>query len=200
MTLKDEAVDKFIKDARLLSGPPSLEAMREKKPSPNYDPSIIRVAEWEEAEDVFKLCQELHAENGIFSFSAQKIRAHLKRAFDRKGAMVAVIGKKGAIEAAMFLSIDQYYYTEEWNLGELFTYVRPAYRRSQHAKSLLEWAKGASDNLGLRLFVGIVTGERLVPKLRLYFRQFISPAGVFFVYTPKTLYSAGQTAGNASSH
>jgi hypothetical protein len=166
----------------------------------NHAPSEVRIAGPEEEADIMAMCFELWRENGLFSYSEAKVRAILRRSFERKGGMVAVVGPPGKLEAMICLLIDQYYYTDDWNLNEVWNYVRPAYRRSQHAKTMVQWAKGMADHLKLRLFIGVVSNERTEAKIRMYRRVFGEPAGGYFVYTPKVLYSSGQAAGTASSH
>jgi hypothetical protein len=185
----------------------------------NHQPSVIRIATGDEEEDIFRLCRELHDENGYyFKFSEAKVRENLRRAFNKRGAMIPVIGPKGAIEALGYVSIEQFAWSDDWHLSEWFNYVLPDFRRSQHAKTLLQWEKGAADQMGIVLFIGVVSNIRLAAKLRLYRRilgaegEYGQPgkdvdkflhacgcAGGYFVYRPKTLYS-GPVAENASPH
>jgi hypothetical protein len=191
--------------------------LREKK-YVNTAPSPIRIAMSDEEDDLFDLCRELHRENGyLFSFSEERVRKNLQRAFNRNLAMIPVIGPKGRIEAAGYVSIEQFQWSDDWHISEWFNYVRPAFRKSQHAKELLKWEKGQADNLKLVLFIGVVSATRLAAKLRLYRRMFgggtplqangqpipIPPpgfdidtfllscgcAGGYFVYRPPVLYS-----------
>jgi hypothetical protein len=120
-----------------------------------------------------------------------------------------VIGAPGAIEAIGYVSIEQFAWSDDWHLSEWFNYVLPDFRRSQHAKALLQWEKDAADQMGVVLWIGVVSEVRLAAKLRLYRRIFGNgtvpkmPAGVdvdaflsscgcagaYFVYEPKTRYS-----------
>jgi hypothetical protein len=193
----------------------------------NLEPSVIRIVGADEEEDLMKMCRELHSENGLFSFSEDKVREILRRSFEKRGGMIAVVGAPGHLEAMIYLAITQFYYTDDFHLEELWNYVRPAYRKSQHAKSLLLWARSMSDRLRLRLLIGVVSNTRLASKIRLYSRVFAGDVlsvpganakvllkandidaimraagltGGYFVYTPKTLYVDPQTAGSASPH
>jgi hypothetical protein len=186
----------------------------------NHQPSVIRIATGDEEEDIFRLCRELHNENGYyFKFSESKVRENLRRAFNKQRAMIPVIGPKGAIEALGYVSIEQFSWSDDWHLSEWFNYVLPDFRRSQHAKTLLQWEKGAADQMGIVLFIGVVSEIRLAAKLRLYrrilgaqeesagpsgkdvdkFLRACGCAGGYFIYRPKTLYS-DLVAGNASPH
>jgi len=173
-------------------------------------PSIVRIATGDEEEDIVRICKELHAENGqYFKLSEAKVRANLARAFNKKGAMLPAIGPPGRIEALGYVSIEQFAWSDDWHLSEWFNYVLPDYRRSQHAKALLQWEKDAADMMGVVLWIGVVSDIRLAAKLRLYRRifgtgpvhkmppgvdvdNFLSAcgcAGAYFVYEPKTRYS-----------
>jgi hypothetical protein len=143
------------------------------KHPPNKDLSVIRIATAEEEDDIFRICKMLHEENGYyFSFSADKVRANLQRAFRKDRAMIPVIGPPGRIEAIGYVSIEQFAWSDDWHLSEWFNYVLPPYRNSQHAKALLIWEKGAADRMGIVLYIGVVTNARLAAKLRLYRRIF----------------------------
>jgi hypothetical protein len=146
--------------------------------------SIIRLAAASDEDEIMALCQELHSENGLFPMSEQRVREMLRRCWDRKGGLMGLIGAPGAIEAMMLLLISSYWYTDQWHLEELFSYVRPSARRSTHAKTLVAWAKRASDEIGIPLVIGILSNTRTEAKVRLYRRQLQDPAGAFFVYGP----------------
>lgn len=183
-------------------------------------PSVIRIATGDEEEDIVRICKDLYAENGqYFALSEKRVRENLARAFNKKGAMLPAIGPKGSIEALGYVSIEQFAWSEDWHLSEWFNYVLPDRRRSQHAKAMLLWEKGAADQMGIVLWIGVVSSHRLAAKLRLYRRifgdgsSFKMPSGVdidgflascgcagaYFVYEPKTRYS-DRVAAEASSH
>lgn len=144
--------------------------------------SVVRTAQPREEEDIMQVCRELHEENGLFDMDETMVRAMLRRAFDRRGGIIGVIGGPGAIEAVIFLIISNFWYSQQPHLEELFSYCRPQYRRSGHAKSLVEFAKRCSDELYMPLVIGIVSNIRTEAKVRLYRRQLSEPAGAFFVY------------------
>lgn len=144
--------------------------------------TAIRVARADEMEDLLALMREAQAENRLFGLSDGKSRAMLNRAFNKQGGMVAVIGKKGAIEAGAYFLIDQPIYSEDWILNEIWNYVRPAFRRTTHAKELIAQAKSWAKELGIPLLMGVLSNERTEPKIRLYRRQLGAPVGAFFVF------------------
>lgn len=144
--------------------------------------STVRVAMPDEEEDIMQICRELHEENGLFEIDESMVRNMLRRAFARQGGIIGVIGKPGAIEAVLFMIVSNFWYSTQPHLEELFSYCRPQYRRSGHAKSLVAFAKRCSDELHMPLVIGIVSNIRTEAKVRLYRRQLSEPAGAFFVY------------------
>lgn len=152
----------------------------------NHEPSVIRIARREEENDLVDVCRELHTENGLFSFSEDKVREMLRRSFDQKLAMVGVIGPPGKIEACACLLITQFYYSEDWHIEELWNFVRAPYRRSEHARAMVEWAQEMADRLDIKLIMGVASNHRTAGKIRLYRRFFgEEPQGAFFCYKPK---------------
>src|SRR5260370_367856 len=88
------------------------------------------------------------------------VRRHihnLRRAFNKQLAMVPVIGRKGAIEAAAYVSIEQFAWSDDWHISEWFNYVLPDFRKSRHAQALLIWERDASENMKKVLWIGVTT-------------------------------------------
>ena len=129
-----------------------------------------------------ELCRALHAENGMFTMSEDKVRRMLHRAFDKQGAIVGALGPSGHIEGAIYLLISDYWYSDDWHLSELFSFVLPQYRKSNNAKELITFAKRCSDEIGIPLIIGVISNERTESKVRLYQKELAKPAGAFFVY------------------
>lgn len=147
--------------------------------------SIVRLATWADEPDVLDICRDLHKENGVFEISEPKLRAMLKRAFDRENGLVGVIGRPGELEAIMFLVISTLWYSDQFVMEELFSFVRPEYRRSAHAKTLIEWAKKCSDAVKLPTIIGVLSNTRTEAKVRLYQRQLGKPVGAYFIHVPE---------------
>lgn len=149
--------------------------------------SPVRKAEHQDEEELMSLCRELHKENGLFGLNENKVRETLKRAFDQQGAIIGALGPPGKIEGAIFMLISNFWYSDEWHLEELFSFVLPQYRRSTNAVDLITFAKRCSDELGIPLVIGVISNERTVAKIGLYKRQFAAPTGAFFFYPKKEL-------------
>lgn len=151
------------------------------------DLPFVRKGDVRDEPEIMEVCRALHRENGLFSMSEDKVRAYLKRAFERQGAIIGVIGPAGKIEGAIYLMISDYWYSDEWHLEELFSFVLPQYRRSNNAKALLHFAQRCSDELKIPAMIGIISNERTQAKIGLYQRQLGTAIGAYFVYNaPRT--------------
>lgn len=151
------------------------------------DLPFVRKADVRDEPEIMELCLSLHRENALFHISEDKVRAYLRRAFANNGAIIGVIGPIGRIEAAIYLMISDYWYSDQWHLEELFSYVKPEYRRSNNAKALINFAQRCSDELSIPAIIGIISNERTKAKIGLYQRQLGTAIGAFFVYNaPRT--------------
>lgn len=160
-------------------------------------PSIVRRAVKEDKEEVWRLFNLLHAENAMFTMSERKVNYHLDRflnpsaiAKDDMGprGFIGAIGPVGALEGVIMLVIGQVWYSDDWALDENLTFVDPAHRQSNHAQSLVGYAKNIVDQLRpqypyLRLIIGILSVDRVAAKIRLYARM-LKFCGAFFTYPP----------------
>mgnify|MGYP001615881621 FL=1 len=130
------------------------------------------------------MCRNLHAENAIFSMDEGRVAAMLEKAFNQQGAIIGALGPTGHIEGAIFMLISAFWYTTDFCLEELFSYVRPEFRRSTNAKELINFGKRCSDELGIPLVIGVVSNERTKAKVGLYQRQLSDPCGAYFLHRP----------------
>lgn len=146
-------------------------------------PSEVRLATPADREGIMALCRMLHAENGLFPMEEDLVEETIQRAFDRKGGIIGVIGAPGQLEGIIYMLVSNFWYSRKPHLEELFNFVHPDHRKSEHAKALIEFAKKcASDDV--RLVIGVISNERTEAKVRLYERRLGKPTGAFFVYPP----------------
>lgn len=144
--------------------------------------SPVRKASSKDEPELIDMCHALWAENAMFRMNERKVKDMLARAFDGRGGIVGVIGETGHLQAAIYLSIGQFWYTDEWCLEEIFNYVRPEFRRSDNAKNMIAFGKRAADELGIPLVIGVVSNIRTQAKVSLYKRQLSEPVGAYFAY------------------
>lgn len=143
----------------------------------------VRLATPRDEGDVVAMCRELHAENGPHPLDEDKLRDMLRRAFDGEGGIIAVIGPPGDLRGCIYLSLEPIWFSQDYQLAELFNYVRPEHRKSGYAKALISYAKSCADSLGIDLMIGVLSNIRMEAKVRLYGRL-VPKAGEFFVYRP----------------
>lgn len=147
-------------------------------------PSVVRLAKPEDEAAVFELCRILHKENGQFPMDDGLVRDALHKAFNKQGAILGLIGEQDKLEGMIYLSIDRYWYTRHPHLGEVFNFVHPDHRKSDHAKALIEFAKACATPAA-PLVIGVISNDRTEAKVRLYERRLGKSAGAFFIYPPR---------------
>ena len=146
--------------------------------------SVVRLATPEDESAIFELCKMLHAENGLFPMDDDLVREIMMKGIEKKGGILGVIGPVGGpLEGIIYMIISNFWYSRKPHLEELFNYVPPEYRKSNHAKALIDFAKKCAND-DIRLVIGVVSNTRTEAKVRLYERRLGKPAGAFFVYPP----------------
>lgn len=145
--------------------------------------NLIRVAGEADFLEILRLARMLHEENGQHAWSDEKAALLIWRGVKRDNAIIGVIGPSTDIRAMIMLVIDPVYYSEEFQLHELFAFTRPDSRKTDYAKRLIIFAKECAKETGLDLLIGIISDERLKAKARLYARL-LPKGGEFFLYRP----------------
>ena len=140
----------------------------------------VSFAEPSDAPEVYRLMIELHNENGVFTLNAEKAARMCAGLFEPGLAVVGVLRGTVEIEGAIALKRVQLDYTDDWHLVDVFNHVRIPYRKSDHAKRLIKFAKACGEDLGLPILVGIVSTQRTEAKMRLY-RRMLTQVGGFFI-------------------
>lgn len=144
--------------------------------------SPVRKAVLADKPELMELCRALHAENAMFSMNENKVEAMLDKAFNQQGAVIGALGHTGEIQGAISLLISSFWYSDQYCLEELYSFVFPQYRRSENAKHLITFAKRCSTELGIPLVIGVVSNIRTRAKVGLYQRQLSDPVGAYFAY------------------
>jgi hypothetical protein len=146
--------------------------------------SRVRRAEPADEPEILAMCREMHAENGMFTMSDERVREIIGRAFNRQGAIIGVIGESGRLEGSIYLMITSIWYSTDWHLEELWNFVRPQFRKTGNAEELIRFAKRCGDEIGLPVVIGIMSNIRTEAKVRIYRRQLGNPIGAFFLHNP----------------
>lgn len=142
---------------------------------------IPRYATQADEAQMMDLCRTLHADNGLFNLDEGMVRKMLYRAFNREGGIIGVIDGENEIAAAIYILLSNFWYSKDTHLEELFSFVRPAYRKSDYARQLLAFAKECQKAIGVPLVIGVLTNQRMEAKVNLYRKKLGKPAGAFFV-------------------
>jgi GNAT superfamily N-acetyltransferase len=155
--------------------------------------SVVRLATEADRVEVWRLFLQAHKENGMFELATDKVDWMLGRLLNpdkmdmQDGGpfgVIGVIGPVGALEGLCILLLGCFWYTKKRHIEELMVFVDPECRKSNHAKSLIEWMKQQSEESKLKLLSGIISNTRTEAKCRLYRRSGLPKAGEFFLYSP----------------
>jgi GNAT superfamily N-acetyltransferase len=98
-----------------------------------------------------------------------------------EGVALVATGPDGAPVGTMGLVLDSPWFSREEWLSDRWMFVHPAHRRTPHARSLLEAAKGLARANGLRLQITLTGhGPRIPGKIRLFQRALGQPTGALW--------------------
>lgn len=158
-------------------------------------PTSVRVAMPSDEDEIMRLMQAAFVEQPIFPLDEQKMREKIRMCTGRKGGVIGVVeGKDGKLEGYIIALMIQFWYSMDWCLEELSNFVHPDHRKSTHAKDLINFAKWFAEQLEMPLILGILSTQRLQPKIRLYERQ-AKMCGAIFVHNTGHLDNALSEAG-----
>jgi hypothetical protein len=169
-------------------------------------PSVVRLAIPEDSQEIWRLFLQGHKENGLFTLASEKVQWLLNRVLypdqiplgdTGPRGVIGVIGAVGSLEGLIFLTIGQYWYSNDYHLEEWIVYTDPEHRRSHHVQALIEWMKDQVELTKLPLVTGIISTIRTEAKCRLYRRMF-PKIGEFFYLGPKgSTLAPGLVAGSS---
>lgn len=140
----------------------------------------IRIARPNDFELVLPLLKARHAETGRGTFDPHLVRDRFYAMTDEYGVgMVGVIEGTKCAEATIGLTVCQFWDSRERHLEALWQYVGADFRRSDHAKRLVLFAKGIANRMGLPLFSSEAETPETAPKVRLLERNMQRDAVIF---------------------
>lgn len=159
--------------------------------------SIVRPAISDDRSELWRLFKLHHAENGLFPLSEPKVDYFLDRALTPEAlpesdtgprGIIGVIGPIKALEGVIMLVLGRPWYSEDITMDDAVNFVDPQHRQSNHARTLLAYAKHIVDSIranhpDFKMIAGIVSTVRTAAKVRLYHREFPnSLVGAYFMY------------------
>jgi len=155
-------------------------------------PSTVRIAGPKDDDEVWRLLMAGHTENALFPLAEDKVRWFVNRVIypetippndTGSRGIIAVIGPVGALEALLFITIGEFWYSHAKHLEEMILLVDPKHRRSSHAKALVQFMKDQVELTKLPLLTGVQSTTRTEAKCRLYQRM-LPKIGEFFFVSP----------------
>lgn len=149
----------------------------------------VRVGTLEDLDAMMAIAMAATEENAALPPDPARLLEDMYAALSLHHGIVGIVGEPGEqIEGAVLLRVGTLWYSAVPALEEKAVYVHPDFRavKGSRAKALMEFAKKASDDLGMPLIIGVLSSERTEAKMRLYERQFGAPAGAFFIYGTTT--------------
>ena len=148
-----------------------------------------RVGTPDDIDDLMALALAAVSDNGFMEADPAKLLRAIYPALCQDHGIVGVIDEPdGTIQSAVLLHVTEHFYSNGLCLEEKSLFVHPDFRNAKggRAARLAEFAKQASDVLGLPLLIGVLSNERTAAKVKLYTRTFGAPAGAFFLYNART--------------
>jgi hypothetical protein len=103
--------------------------------------------------------------------------------------LIGVIGTPEHLEGVIMLAFGSQWYSDEITLDEYLNFVDPEHRASNHAKTLIRYAKYMVDQLrpshpSMRLIIGVLSTIKTATKVRFYETILGTPCGNFWAYPP----------------
>lgn len=150
---------------------------------------IIRLGVPEDIHAIMDLMELGTEENALVPPNPMKILHEVYAALSRDHGLVGIItSDESRIEGVVILRITQLAYSDNNVLEEKIVFIHPDYRSAKggRALKLCRFSKKVADELGLPLLIGVLSNKRTAGKIRMYEREFGSPAGAFFLYNGKT--------------
>jgi len=150
-------------------------------------PSIVRLASPDDDAELVELLHAMHAETGSLGrFDPEMVLYAVRAGIDRRGGLCGVIRSNDnrRIEATVGLFMGGSWYSRDYHLFDLWTFVPERYRKSSHAKALIEFAKNAAVELRLPLMMTtVVTDHQTARRERLFERE-LPRSGSVFLFKP----------------
>lgn len=146
-------------------------------------PENVRIATSKDEDSLYGILLMAHRENAAMPVSEVRVKEIIKHATNKKGGVIGVIDGPKEIEGILSLQLSRMPYTDEWHLEDICNFVHPDYRKSQHAKDLIQFGKWIAEQMGFPLFIGILTAKRLEAKRRFY-NRWVKEVGSVYVHNP----------------
>lgn len=164
---------------------------------PTAQPPEVRFANQADEAAIYELLLldlEENARN-VAPVSSGRVLAHIQGGTRGQGGVVGVIdGPDGAGPIAVVILMPfQWWWSEEFCLQEIVSFVHPEFRNGRRAAALIEFSCWLSDFMSasagksIPVLMGVTAVHRVAAKIRLLARK-VTRVGIFCMYpTPKDL-------------
>lgn len=146
----------------------------------------VKLATPENMKDILHLLELMHDEVHLFPLDPEEGILYIDKLMNKNGGIIGCIQEDGVVNSIIGLVLERYWYSKQWFLYEMFTFVHPDLRKSTRAKSLLQFAKNCAEEMNLPLVTGITSNHRTEAKIKLYERQF-DRMGSFFIHNKEAI-------------
>ena len=146
----------------------------------------VRLATPDKLNQILDLLALMHEEVHLFPLDKEEGIMYIDKLMNKNGGIVGCIEEDGTVNSIIGLVLDKQWYSAQWYLSEVFTFVHPKLRKSTRAKSLLHFAKNCAEEMGIPLVMGITSNYRTEAKMKLYERQF-HKLGSFFIHNKEAI-------------
>ncbi len=138
----------------------------------------LRLATPADAEAVMALLRVMHAEIGMASLNEDKVRQKVAHVILRGFVCLAL--SDGRPVGTCGIEVSQMWYSDEHHLAETWFFVHPDHRQSRHAVRLMRFANELARQIGLPVFMGVVTTKDTERKCA-FFNRHMTSIGQLFV-------------------
>jgi len=162
------------------------------RPSAGPTPKPVKVRIGLEADEpeIWKLLMLDAEENALAPVSEKRVREVMRAGTRRQGGVVGFIDAPGGkgLAATVGIHMVQPWYTEAWVCEEMWSFVHPDHRtaKDNYVNMLIDFSKWWAEQLGMPLFMGVVSTHRTIGKVRLYSRR-IPFVGAMFLHRPSVV-------------
>lgn len=145
---------------------------------------MIRNAQITDFDLILPLLQLRHKEGRFGSFSLYEVRNQFDLILAGHGIIGIIETADGVAQATIGLVVCRFWYSTDAHIEDQWNYVHPDFRRTDHAKNLMTFAKDYSNRVRLPLFTMQEETPETAPKMRLLERN-LQRAGAVFRHEPE---------------
>lgn len=149
---------------------------------------MIRIATIEDSEKLMPLLEMRHAESACAPgrFDPRSVRQKIVELTGDAGpGLIGVIEGTTGIEASIGLTVARFWDTMDRHLETLWNFVHPQFRRSDHAKQLVAFAKSAGDRMNLRVLLANAETPETSRFNEIVLGRQMQRSGVIFSHEPR---------------